>query len=90
MDKALSMIEEVVSNKKQKEKQRQAQYERKRDEKRRDRYGGFMRVYASVGLNGRKKKLLLAGWGMGPLLISICKLSGGMNKGENSREGTYK
>jgi hypothetical protein len=37
VEKAVAMIEEATANKDQKQKQRQAQYERKRDQKRRDR-----------------------------------------------------
>jgi hypothetical protein len=37
VEKAVAMIEEAVANKEQKAKQRQAQYDRKRDQKRRDR-----------------------------------------------------
>ena len=37
IEKAVGMIEEAVANKEQKAKQRQAQYDRKREQKRRDR-----------------------------------------------------
>eukprot|EP00879_Flechtneria_rotunda_P013246 GHRR01013831.1.p1 GENE.GHRR01013831.1~~GHRR01013831.1.p1 ORF type:complete len:392 (+),score=150.40 GHRR01013831.1:52-1176(+) len=39
VERAVAMIEEAIANKGQKQRQRQAQYERKRDQKRRDRWG---------------------------------------------------
>lgn len=40
VEKAVAMIEEAVANREQKQKQRQAQYDRKREQKHRDRCGG--------------------------------------------------